>query len=144
MPKNTDNILIKDLPENVNNKYVYQKRWQDKNGYVTKTYRMEKYTSDILREFCEKNELSNRKAVQIFVENGNKYEGKEDFEDLIKKYTKKSLDESVLKSFKITKDIVDEIEKQGKSRGMKTGIYLNALIKTNIKHLYIKKKKEIE
>lgn len=63
-------------PEEMNNKYRFQKRWQEKNGYIVKSYRLNEQTIKKLLEFSEENNVSQasvlRNAFQEYKDNKSK------------------------------------------------------------------------
>lgn len=65
-------------PEEMNNKYRFQKRWQEKNGYIVKSYRLNEKTIKKLLEFSEENNVSQasvlRNAFQEYKDKKSKSE----------------------------------------------------------------------
>ena len=51
-------------PEEMNNKYRFQKRWQEKNGYIVKSYRLNEKTIKKLLEFSEENNVSQASVLR--------------------------------------------------------------------------------
>ena len=135
-------------PEEMNNKYRFQKRWQEKNGYIVKSYRLNEKTIKKLLEFSEENNVSQasvlRNAFQEYKDNKSKSKITEfvdsivpsedkDFKSEISKFVD-SLTPSeekkygVKKGFKITQDFADEIESVCKKFGVSYGHFVTKIL----------------
>lgn len=112
--------------DEMNNKYRFQKRWQEKNGYIVKSYRLNEETINKLLLFSEENSMSQasilRNAFQRYKEN-NKLNF---FLKAITLVEDKKF--GIKKGFKITKEIADEIESACKEHGYSYGCFVTMIL----------------
>lgn len=112
--------------DEMKNKYRFQKRWQEKNGYIVKSYRLNEETIEKLLKYSKDNNMSQasilRNAFQRYKENNklNFFLNAIDFAGE-KKF-------NVKKGFKITKKIADEIETACKEYGYAYGCFVTMIL----------------
>ena len=113
-------------PEEMNNKYRFQERWQRENGYITKSYRINGETLRHLLEVSKKYKLSQAGILRdsfMYYKNSNK-------EVFVKKY--KSVLESkkidIKKGFKINLMFAAEIESVCNENNFMYGVFVTTIL----------------
>lgn len=112
--------------DEMNNKYRFQKRWQEKNGYIVKSYRLNEETIKNLLKFSEENDMSQasilRNAFQRYKERTKL--------DVFLRFTVSPQDKKcdIKKGFKITKEFAEEIESVGKRSGHTYGYFVTKIL----------------
>lgn len=108
------------------NKYRFQERWQEKNGYRSKSYRLNEDTIKNLTQFSKENNVSQvsvlRNAYKRYIEH-NSADFELNYETVVKN---KRID--VKKDFKIKKDISDEIETTCKEHNYSYGYFVTTIL----------------
>lgn len=126
--------------EELNDKYRFQHRWQEKNGYIVKTFRINETTKRELLEFAEDNGKSSATVLlEAFKDYKTEIKRKNnainDFLESIspcekKKRTKLFQDKkcSDKKNFKIKKVFADELDAACKESGYSYGYFITKIL----------------
>lgn len=129
-------------PEEQNDKYRFQKRWQEKNGYIVKSYRINENTKKQLLKFAKENKKTLAKVLQDAFEyyktnlksgyNSNKLTAflESLTPDEKKKCVKLVQDKkcSDKKDFKIKKVLADEIDAACQQSGYSYGYFITEML----------------
>lgn len=113
-------------PEEMENKYRFQKRWQEKNGFITKSYRINGETLKHLLEISKRNNLSQAGILRdsfAYYENFDK-------KAFLKKYNfvleNKRIETK--KGFKINEAFAKEIENVCLENNFLYGVFVTAIL----------------
>ena len=125
-----------------NDKYRFQKRWQEKNGYIVKSYRINENTKKQLLKFAKEHDKSPAAVLleafedyKTNLESKHKYSKINAFLESLtleekKKCIKPTQDKkcSDKKDFKIKKDKADEIDAACQQSGYSYGYFITKLL----------------
>lgn len=128
--------------EEQNDKYRFQKRWQEKNGYIVKSYRINEKTKKELVKFAKEKEKSLAKVLQDafqYYKNNLECECKNtklsDFLDSLTSDEKNKCVKPVQdkkcsdkKDFKIKKVLADEIDAACRQSGYSYGYFITEML----------------
>lgn len=121
-------------PEEKKKKYQPQEKWQKKNGYTTKTYRLSEDTINALEEASKK---YNMPQAQIFRESLEYYKKQKDKKSFYKKYNEtistKRMD--IKKGFKAKDKTGKEIDKICIKNNFTRGAFMTTAIDDFLKYL---------
>lgn len=123
IPEETNN---KYTPEEMENKYRFQERWQKKNGFATKSYRINKETLEHLLEVSEKHKLSQAGILRDAFANYKNLDKKA----FLKKYNfvleNKRIETK--KGFKINEAFAEEIKNVCLENNFLYGVFVTAIL----------------
>lgn len=127
MSKHNNQIIFEAYTdEEKKNKYRFQKRWQRKNRYTTKSYRLDETTVKNVLEFSKDNNISQasilRNAYKRFIEN-NQLDCDLNYEMII---NNKSI--NVKKGFKVKEEFAKEIENTCKEHNYTYGHFVTMIL----------------
>ncbi len=112
--------------DEMNNKYRFQKRWQEKNGYIVKSYRLNEETIKKLLKFSEENDMSQARILRDAFQRYKERTKLDVFLRFVASPQDKKCD--IKKGFKITKEFAEEIETVCKQSGHTYGYFVTKIL----------------
>lgn len=121
-------------PEEMNNKYRFQERWQKNNGYVVKSFRFNSETINKLEDFAKdkgKSQISVlKKAYEMYKKTQSDKEKLSYWLDYVVFASDKQFD--TIKGFKVDKDFIAEIEETCEQNNFALGKFASKIIEDYI------------
>ena len=114
------------------NKYRFQKKWQDKNNFKTKSYRLNSETIDKLHEFAKNNNMSHTGILLAALEHykTNKKSFDEKYKNII---VSKKIDTK--KGFKMYETVANEIADICNENNYLYGVFVTTILESFFEYM---------